>query len=120
MKPIVTWVLLANARSARVFENRGPDKGLTAISGYAWTAQMPRAPRDKAGVGHSIAGPGVAAVEQPDLQKLSDAHFASEVVGHLAKAVAEKRFDRLILTAGPHMLGLLRQELDAPLRGNPW
>ncbi len=116
MKPVVTWVLLANARAARVLENKGMGKGLTALAGQAWSADAARAPRDKAGVGHSIAGPGVAAVEQPDLQKLNDAHFAKDLVEHLTKARQDTKFDRLILIAGPHMLGLLRQDLDTPLR----
>lgn len=115
MKPIVTWILLANARAGRVLEHTGPGKGLTPLGGQEWTADKPRAHRDKAGVGHSIAGPGVAAVEQPNLQKLNDAQFAKQLIEHLSKAFRVKKFDRLILIAGPHMLGLLRQELGAPL-----
>lgn len=116
MKPVVTWVLLANARTARVLEHRGLGKGLTALAGQTWSADAPRAPRDKAGVGHSIAGPGIAAVAQSDLQKLNDASFAKTLVGHLSRARQDAKFDRLILIAGPHMLGLLRQDLDASLR----
>lgn len=116
MKPIVTWVVLANARSAKVLTHLGPGKGLTPVNGQTWQAPETKAPQDKAGVGHSIAGPGVAAVEQTDPQDINDARFAKTVIEQVAKAHVDKRFERLILIAGPHMLGLLRANLDTSLR----
>lgn len=116
MKPVVTWILLASARTARALENKGQGKGLTVLADRRWTADTPRMPRDKAGIGHSIAGPGVAAVEQSDLQKLNDLQFAKDLAAHLSAGLQNAEFDRLILIAGPHMLGLLRQELDDHLR----
>lgn len=116
MKPVVTWVVVANARAARVLAHLGPGKGVSAVSNQSW--QAPEAPmlRDKAGIGHSIAGPGVAAVEQTQPQALNDSRFAKDVIGHLSEACLAKKFDRLILISGPYMLGLLRSNLDAPLR----
>ena len=116
MKPVVTWIVLANARSAKVIAHHGPGKGLTPVRDQTWTAPEPSLPQDKAGVGHSIAGPGVAAVEQTDLQEINDVRFAKTVVEQVAKAHLGKQFDRLILIAGPHMLGLLRASLDTSLR----
>ena len=117
MIPVVTWMLLANARSAKVVAHHGPGKGLTAVSGQTWNAPETSIPQDRAGVGHSIAGPGVAAVGQTDPQDINDARFAKTVIEQVRTAHAEKRFDRLILIAGPHMLGLLRANLDTSLRG---
>lgn len=116
MKPVVTWVVLANARTAQVYAHHGPGKGLTPLSGQSWSAPETRLPDDKAGRGHSIGGPGVAAVEQTDPQNLNDALFAKTVIEHVAKAQRDKRFDRLILVAGPHMLGLLRANVDPALQ----
>lgn len=116
MKPIVTWVVLANARFAKVVAHRGPGKGLAPVRGQTWNSPEANAPKDKAGVGHSIAGPGMAAVEQTDPQDISDARFAKTVIDQVAKAHVEKRFDRLILIAGPRILGLLREILDTSLR----
>lgn len=116
MKSVVTWMLFANARSAKVLAHHGPGKGLSPVGGQAWNAPETHPPHDKAGIGHSIAGPGVAAVEQTDPRDINDARFAKTVIEHLEKAHAEKRFERLILIAGPHMLGLLRANLDSPLR----
>lgn len=116
MKPTVTWVVLANARMIRVLAHRGPGKGLTALGGKCWRAPAADLPRDRAGVGHSIAGPGVAAVAQSDTKLLSDQAFAREVAGHLVDGLRAGKFDRLALIAGPHMLGVLRGALDGPLK----
>ena len=115
MKPIVTWIVLANARVARIYAHMGPGKGLTAVSDQNWQAPEVRMPRDKAGIGHSIGGPGVSAVAQTQPKDLADSLFAKDIVEGLSKARRGKRFDRLILIAGPHMMGLLRANLDAPL-----
>lgn len=115
MKPVVTWALLANARHAKVLENRGPGKGLVPLEAHQWEAGLPEQPRDRAGMGHSIGGPGVSAVEQADPQRKADRHFAKVVGKALTKAFLAQEFDRLILVAGPHMLGLLRDEVEEAL-----
>ncbi|NNE88190.1 MAG: host attachment protein [Silicimonas sp.] len=112
MKPVVTWILLASTRHASVAVNHGPGKGLALLSGKEWTSQEADLPRDRAGMGHSIGGHGVSAVGQADPQKKIDADFAQAVARGVAKALKAKEFDRLIIVAGPHMLGLLRAELD--------
>lgn len=115
MKPIVTWVVLANARSATVVAHLGPGNGLTAVSDQTWQAPEVPMPRDKAGVGHSIGGPGVSAVAQTQPKELAESRFAKDIVEGLIEARRGRRFDRLILISGPHMLGLLRANLDASL-----
>lgn len=116
MKPIVNWIVLANARTAKVLENRGPGKGLVEKPGKSWQADVVSLPRDEAGRGHSIAGPGMAAVEQTDPKLQSEIRLARTMSGHLLKALDAKEFDRLIVVAGPHMLGLLRAHLDDRLK----
>lgn len=43
--------------------------------------------------------------------------FAKEVAQRIDKDRINHEFDRLIIVAGPRMLGLLRQELPAPCKG---
>jgi protein required for attachment to host cells len=115
MKPTITWIVLANARTARIVTHQGPGNGLTALAGKTWQAAEASVPRDRAGVGHSSAGPGVAAVEQSDAKLVNDRRFAKEIIAQIAKDYLVKRFNRLILVSGPHMMGLLRAEIDGPL-----
>jgi len=116
MKPVVTWIVLANARTTKVLEHRGTGNGLTALDNYIWHAPVARVPSDNAGVGHSIAGPAISAVEDTDAKAVNDAQFAKDVIGHLAKAQSAKAFDRLVLVSGPHMLGLLRAQINPALQ----
>ncbi len=116
MKPIVTWILLANARKAHVVVNKGPGKGLAALADKTWQAKPAPEHSTKAGIGHSIAGPGMAAVDQGDPQHQADLVFAKSVTNQLDDALASTEFDRLVIVAGPHMLGLLRHYLTNRLR----
>ncbi|MFK7878269.1 host attachment protein [Roseobacter sp.] len=115
MKPIVTWVVLANARVANVYAHMGPGNGLTAVGDQSRHAPEIPMPRDKAGVGHSIGGPGVSAVAQKSPKEMAENRFAKEVIDGLSEACRRKRFDRFVLIAGPHMMGLLRAHLKGPL-----
>jgi protein required for attachment to host cells len=101
---------------AKVIENRGPGKGLVEKPGKCWHADAPSQPRDDAGRGHSIAGPGMAAVERTDHQLEVDIRFARELSRNLLEALNAKEFDRLIIVSGPHMLGVLRTHLDERLK----
>ncbi|MEO1138199.1 MAG: host attachment protein [Pseudomonadota bacterium] len=116
MKPVVTWVVVANGRDAKVLENRGPGKGLDLLARKGWQAESVRIPDDKPGVGHSIAGPGVSAVEQTDTRLQTETKFAKHVLQELSNALRAKEFDRLIIACGPHMLGLFRAHLEDDLR----
>ena len=73
-------------------------------------------PRDKAGVGHSIAGYGVWAVEQANPQRKIDAEFARDLADQMSSALGANKFDRLIVVAGPQLLGLLRASFDDGLK----
>lgn len=115
MKPTIVWIVLATARTARVVTHQGLGKGLTALAGKNWHTAEVTLPRGKAGVGHSSAGHGIAAVEQRDAKQINDTRFAKEFVARLVKDYLAKKFDRLILVSGPHILGLLCAEINSPL-----
>jgi protein required for attachment to host cells len=116
MKPVVTWVLLANAEIAYVVVNSGPGKGFVKPNGKTWRAMPPVGYADDAGLGHSIAGPSQAAKTRRDPNALAEARFASEVAQRLADFYRRAAFDRLILVAAPHMLGELRSALKGAVK----
>lgn len=117
MKPKTTWILLANARTTRVVQHRGVGQGLTELDDMTWHADPPVEYSDRAGMGHSSAGPGVSAVDQGDPQEQADLAFAKVVCERLESAAQSRKFDNLVICAGPHMLGLLRKHMSEPLRG---
>lgn len=108
MKPKTTWVAVANARLARVLVHAGAGQGLQAQSKMTLHAVEAPKPQDKAGVGHSIAGPARNAVEQKGEQEQAERDFAQTIADALFHAQQREEFDRLIIVAGPHMLGVLR------------
>ncbi len=116
MKPIVTWIVLANTREAKVVVHHGIGKGLRPESSAAWQAAPAIENADRAGTGHSIGGPGVSAVDQGDPQAHANGIFAKEIAKNLAATRSKGKFDRLVICAAPLMLGLLRKELSDPVR----
>ena len=117
MKPIVTWVVLVDARNASVVVNRGPGKGIAVLEDKAWSAEPAIGFSSEPGVGHSSAGPGISAVDQGDPQEHADQVFAKEIAQDLESALARKDFDRLVMVSGPHMLGVMRKALTPAVRG---
>lgn len=116
MKPIVTLAVLANARTVRIVENRGPGKGFTASAGHALQAPPVVENADRAG-SHPISGAhGAAAFEASDPKEAAEAAFARLIAKDLEKRHAAGTFDQLILTAAPHMLGQLRAALPDALK----
>jgi len=109
MKPTKTWILVANARQARILEHSGAGQGLDPVPGRHLEAEEATEYTDKPGTGHSIAGPATNAMDRADPQDQADIAFAKEVCSVLVEAQAEGRYDRLVIFAGPHMLGLLRK-----------
>jgi protein required for attachment to host cells len=110
-----TVILLASEREARVLMNEGRGTGLkqTAhiVPGFDpdaldWADQAGRT-FDSTGRGRHGKEPHTT------VRELVRNRFARELADWLAEAVRADRFDRLILTAAPPMLGALRGLLDA-------
>jgi protein required for attachment to host cells len=115
MKPIRTWILVADGARARFLKNLGPGKGLEAALDSELQQHLPpnrEIVTDKPGRGSGPAGGGRHALApRTDWHTFEKARFAHEVAGVLDKARAADRFDRLVLVAPPKVLGWLRQEL---------
>lgn len=115
-----TWILVAHEAGARVFENRGPGKGLELLE----TIDHPEGrARDRDIVsdrpGRSFrkdsGDPRRASMsgsQGPHDRVVSN--FARALVDKLQRARMDNRYRRLVLVAPPRFLGLLRAALDAP------
>lgn len=108
MRPIVTWVLLANAGIARVVANHGPGKGFVAMGGRTWHAEDPVEYSDKPGLEKSGNAYGSVALPSGDPKDAAETAFAIQVSAELEAFVRSGQFDRMIICAAPRMLGKLR------------
>jgi protein required for attachment to host cells len=115
MKPIITWVVVADGAEARVLENRGPGKGLVPVKGLHFSQPRLRAQdivTDRPGRSFSSVGHGRSAVEpHTDPVAYLEHGFAKRVAEALKAAHSEGAFDRLIIAAEPVSLGNLREVL---------
>ena len=118
MKPIRTWILVADGERARFLENHGPGKGLEAALDSEMQHKLPPnrdLVTDKPGRGSSPAGGGRHAVApRRDWHTFEKERFADEVAQVLDHARTQDRFDRLVLVAPPKTLGWLREKLPTP------
>jgi len=113
MKPVHTWIVVADGSRARFLLHKGIGKGLSpAMDDDMANELLPS--REIAGddAGRN-ADPGGGRVEPTvDHHEFEKERFSNQVARVLNKARAENRFDRLVLVAPPKALGYLREELD--------
>lgn len=120
MKPVITWVLVVDGAQAKVFENRGPGKGLHAVADLQFAQQPLRAAElvtDRPGRSFSSVGSGRSAIEpSSDPVVARERQFVIDVTTTIAEHQQRGAFDRLVLVAPPTALGDLRAALPAQLR----
>lgn len=116
MKPILTWVLIADARSARIASNDGPGKGYSDVPDAFMEADPPAAYSDAPGEVRSSHGPGRAAMTRHDPKKTAERAFAERICVEIEWRHRQGAFERLVIVAAPHMLGELRAALPSELR----
>ena len=115
MKPIVTWVLVADGAYAQVFEHGGPGKGLTAIKELHFEQEPLRARDINSDRPGRHAGGGVgnrSGMEEADPVDVREQRFVKSVAEKLETMRQQGRFDRLIIAAAPSALGDLRPALS--------
>jgi protein required for attachment to host cells len=108
MKPIITWIVIANKGSAKIMETRGINHGLTEVPGMNMKGPPKLEPERTPGRTMKASGAGHHTF-QP--QHREDTQLAEEIAAKLEIALRQNRFDRLILCAAPEMLGNLRSSL---------
>ncbi|MCF4098947.1 host attachment protein [Maritalea mediterranea] len=119
MKPTITWLLVANGTEAKIFENTGPNKGLTPLTDQGRQREALKTSEIVAndrGRTFTSAGDGRSAMEQQtDPDDVEHEKFSREVADHLNRAAQENKFDRLIIAAPPKSLGEMRQHFNKHL-----
>jgi protein required for attachment to host cells len=120
MKPIVTWILIADGAEARVYANEGPGKGLHPVDGLHFSQehlQTRDIMADRPGRSISSAGSGGrSAMEYScDRVKVRELRFVTDVEVVLELHFRYGWFERLIFSAAPTALGDIRPALSKEL-----
>jgi len=109
-----TWVVLADAASAKLYESKAGErewKLVTELSHPEGRAKESELVSDKPGRVQQSSG-GKSAMEPPTPRKKVEVdRFAREVARKLDDAAAQGSYERLILVAAPAFLGALRKHL---------
>jgi len=116
-----TLILIANASRARLCTQHGRAGACRTVHTFAHprsAAHGRELVTDRPGRVPQRIGSGSRSAAEPHSppKRLEAAHFARELAAHLATALREDATAQLILVAPPRFLGLLREELDEPLR----
>jgi len=116
MKHARTWVLIADAGRARVFETSGKGTGLTAVQGMILDAEL--APSralgsDRPGRAFDSVGTARHAMESPsDPHREQKRQFARRIADAVHERRVAKNFDRLVVVAPAVTMGDLRAALS--------
>ena len=114
MKPIKTWILVADGEHARFLMNTGPGKGLDDAPIAEMEVDIPPSRdivSDRPGRSFDSHGQGRHAMEPYQYRRFEEERFANDVAKILDEAATSGAFDRLVLVAPPKTLGDLRKHL---------
>ncbi|HRH82081.1 MAG TPA: host attachment protein [Thiobacillaceae bacterium] len=111
----VTWIMVANASQAKLYSNTGPKKGLQLLKELEHPESREKAANlvsDRIG---NFAGSGSYA--QPTNPKEHEAErFALELTRELEDGRVNNAYEKLILVASSHFMGLLNQRMPGQLK----
>jgi protein required for attachment to host cells len=113
------WVLVADSDEARIYATRSMRSQLELIDTLTHEASRLHARdlgSDRPGRVHDRFGPGRHSLDQgQQLKNTEKQRFAREIAAQLAEGQRLKKFDRLVIMAGPPFLGILRDCLGKAL-----
>lgn len=121
MKAKVTWILIADGATAKVFEHCGPGKGLKAIDDLMFEQEPLKAGEimaDRPGRSISSMGAGGRSAMEYSSNPVAvrERRFVENVAEELERKYQRHSFDQLIIAAAPTALGDLRPALSKGLR----
>ncbi|WP_037310071.1 host attachment family protein [Ruegeria halocynthiae] len=107
-----TWVVIADGEKALFMENitDAEDPNLVVVSVEEQDAPSPK-PSDRAGRRYDRGPNQKFAVEEPKWKTHAKSLFVQDLANLLNRKGLKGSFERLVLVASPHVLGLLRRRL---------
>lgn len=116
-----TWVMVADATRARLFELDGRNAPLTELQALVWPEARLKGHEiesDRPGRTFDSRGGGQRHAMEPGINPKQEeaTRFAREVVQVLQQGLDGHRFEQLCVMAPPQFLGLLRSAMGTPLK----
>ena len=119
MKPIRTYILIADGARARLLLSEGRGKPLAEVPGSE-QAQDIRPDRElsaeRPGRVHELATVERHAIERDDLHRREKERFAQALADSLDRRLAAGEYDRVVIAAAPETLGTIRAALSERVR----
>lgn len=126
-----TWILVCDASRARLFQENPGRKGLAQVEELEHTESRARV-RDRVtdAQGRKPVGPPPASMVQgqggahgrpgaqpeTDPKEVEAQKFARQLAGVLAKGLNDHAYERLVVVAPPHFLGMIRSMVSPQVK----
>jgi protein required for attachment to host cells len=114
------WILVCDAARARLFEVTNGDPTWRARGTFDHASSRRKTNElvsdhlgQRASEGPTVHHNALAAASSP--KEIQKGHFGHSLATMLDQAMRSKRFDRWVLVAPPHFLGMLRKEITLEL-----
>jgi protein required for attachment to host cells len=109
----MSWILIANRSGARILDKQGATLHLAGTFEHEQGRMRDRQiDSDRQGRSDRPGGGGSSLSKSETAHEHDAKAFARELADRLRTERLQGRFERLVLVAEPHFLGLLREALD--------
>ncbi len=111
-----TWILVANASHAKLYSNKGPNKGLELVKELDHPESREKAAElvsDRVG---NFAGSGSYAQATPPKEHEAE-RFALELAHELEQGRVSNAYEKLVVVTSAHFMGLLNGRITQQVKG---
>ncbi|MFY9643058.1 MAG: host attachment protein [Rhodomicrobium sp.] len=115
MKPIRTYILIADGARAHLLLSEGRGKPLAEVTGSEQQQEIKpdhEMSAERPGRVHESANVARHAIERDDLHRREKERFAQSLAEDLGRRLANNEYDRLVIAAAPETLGVIRSAMS--------
>jgi protein required for attachment to host cells len=119
MKPVRTYILVADGARAHILLSEGRGKPLTEVPGSEQKLDLKpdrEMSAERPGRVHESANVERHAIERDDLHRREKERFAQSLAADLDRRLASGEYGRLVIAAAPETLGVIRSTLTDRVR----
>ncbi|MGO9545014.1 MAG: host attachment protein [Rhodomicrobium sp.] len=119
MKPIRTYILIADGARSHLLLSEGRGKPLSEVLGSELQQDLRpdhELSAERPGRVHESATIARHAIERDDLRRREKERFAVSLASDLNRRLANREYDRLVIAAAPETLGVIRSALSEKVR----